>query len=78
MTRAFVKLAEATAPSGAVAGHTDFASARVARLTSRYDTATTEWPGLLVSFAASLLVLVSLPILSLALTEIHPLSALLP
>ena len=35
MTRAFVKLAEATAPSGAVAGHTDFASARVARLTSR-------------------------------------------
>lgn len=74
---AFVKLAGASVPAGAVAGYTDFASARVARLTARKPVLT-EWPGLFVSVAASLLVLASIPLLSLALTEIHTFSALLP
>lgn len=77
LLRAFVKLAEATAPSGAVAGYTDFASARIARLTSSGEPADTERLGLLASFAASLFVLVTVPLLSLALTEVHALSALL-
>lgn len=75
---AFVKLAESSAPSAAVAGYTDFAEARITRLTSHRDPAIAEWTSLLAAFTASLVLLVSLPLLSLALTELHPISSLLP
>ncbi len=75
---AFVKLAEASVPVAGAAGYTDFAEARIARLTSRREPATLEWATHLTAFAASVMLLVSLPLLSLALTELHPVSALLP
>lgn len=78
LLKAFVKLAEASTPSAAIAGYTDFAEARIVRLTSHREPEAPEWASLLGAFTASLVLLVSLPLFSLALTEFHPISALLP
>lgn len=78
LLRAFVKLAEPNSAPETVAGYTDFAEARVRRLTSGTETIATEWPRLLFSFTASLAIVAAAPLLSVAVTELHPLSNILP
>lgn len=78
LLRAFVKLAEPTAAPVAVAGYTDFAVARVKRLTSGAESVTADWPRLLLSFTTSLAIVAAAPFLSFAVTELHPLSNFLP
>lgn len=77
LLRAFVKLSEPAPAPAAVAGYTDFAEARVRRLVADSGQAT-EWPRLLFSFTISLMIVTAAPLLSFAVTELHPLSGILP
>ena len=79
LLRAFAKMSPSASLAAAVARYTDFASVRIARLSSgQQRSARSELPGVLNSVVISLVILAVPPLFSLALTEIHSFSAFHP
>jgi Zn-dependent protease with chaperone function len=76
---AFAKLSSRGGASAAVAGYSDFASARIARLTAGGKVGgAAELAGMAISIGVSGLVLALPPLLALGVTEIHSFGTLAP